>query len=350
MTKVNKLKSALILGVTGQDGALLAEELLSLGYKVYGGFRRGLSSKVWRLEELGVLDQLEMININLHEPHQVMEAITTIQPDHIYHFAGESFVSDSFHQPYSNIAANTVGTLNVLEAIRISAPDARLFFASSSEIFGGIEPGKILTEESKFLPSNPYGVSKLAAQNLVNIYRNRFGVHAVCGIMFNHTGPLRARNFVTRKITYNLARLRIDGGSAMVLGNMEACRDWGSAADYVRSMPKVLAVNAPHDFIFATGKVTSVKTFLRLAAEAAGFVPIFENEGLSSTCRDKPSGQKLAEVSERYFRVVDTPPHVGSSARLKKTIDYVGVHSIQNIAEEMMKADLDRRTDGRLNV
>jgi len=342
--------TALILGVTGQDGALLANELLAQGWRVHGGFRRGHSSKMWRLEELGILDKVDLSNINLHEPHQVIEAISTIRPDAIYHFAGESFVADSFHQPRSIIEVNVLGTLNVLEAIRIASPESRLFFASSAEIFGTADDGKLLSESDPHRPTNPYGVSKLTAQQLVGIYRERHKTHAVCGIMFNHEGPLRARNFVTRKITYNLARLRQDGGAPMQLGALNSCRDWGAASDYVAAMPLALNVATPQDYVFATGRKTSVQQFLEMAAEAAGFKPVFEGEGAAMSCRDGKSGQTLAVVSAQYFRPFDTPPLIGNPARLKKATGFTGSRELAAIAEEMVKADLHRRKNGHIHV
>ena len=341
-------RKALILGVSGQDGALLAADLLRDGWKVYGGSRRGHISKLWRLEELGIIDQVELVNINLHEPFQIMEAIGTLKPDHIYHFAGESFVADSFQQPRSVIETNVIGTLNVLEAMRISASKARLFFASSAEVFGNANGA--CDEDSPFHPINPYGVSKLTAQQMVQIYRARHGLHAVCGIMFNHEGPLRARNFVTRKITYNLARLRLDGGAPMQLGDMASGRDWGAAADYVGIMPKTLGLDAAEDFVFATGKKTSVREFLDCAAQAAGFSPVFDGEGAAMTCRDRTSNLTLATVSPKYFRPFDTAPLVGNPARLKSRTGFAGSRDVAAIAEAMVAADLDRRKNGSTNV
>lgn len=343
-------RTALILGVTGQDGALLAAELLRQGWTVRGGFRRGHATKLWRLEELGVLGKIEMININLHEPFQVIEAITAVRPDHVYHLAGESFVADSYQQPRSVIETNVLGTLNVLEALRLAAPAARLFFASSAEIFGIPQPGQLLDEDSPFRPTNPYGISKLTAQQLVGIYRERHKLHAVCGMMFNHESPLRARNFVTRKITYHLARLRLEGGPPVQLGALDSSRDWGAAADYVGALPMALDCETPMDYVFATGTKTSVREFLRLAAEAAGFNPVFEGEGVATTCRDAKTGQALAAVSAQYFRPFDTPPLIGNPARLTQATGFKGSRSVAAIAEEMVKTDMQRRKSGSTHV
>jgi GDPmannose 4,6-dehydratase len=346
----NPGKTALIFGVTGQDGALLAAALLRDGWTVHGGSRRGHVSKLWRLEELGLIDKINLVNVNLHEPYQIIEAITTLHPDHIYHLAAESFVADSFHQPHSVMSTNVVGTLNVLEAMRIAAPRAKLFFASSAEVFGTPPEAGLLDEGSALRPINPYGVSKLAAQSLVRVYRERYDLRATCGIMFNHESPLRARNFVTRKISYNLARLRLDGGPAMNLGAMDACRDWGAAADYVQAIPLTLGLDVADDFIFATGRKTSVREFLTYAATAAGYAPVFDGAGETMTCRDQKTGQALAAVSAKYFRPFDTQPLVGNPARLKQRTGFGGSRDVVAVAEDMVAADLQRRKNGAIHV
>ncbi len=346
----NAGKTAFIFGVTGQDGALVAAELLRQGWTVHGGSRRGHVSKLWRLEELGILDKVNLVNVNLLEPFQIVEALTSLRPDHIYHFAAESFVADSFHQPHSVIATNVVGTLNVLETMRIAAPGAKLFFASSAEVFGVPPATGFLDETSALQPINPYGVSKLAAQNLVKVYRERYGIHAASGIMFNHESPLRARNFVTRKISYNLARLKLAGGPPMSLGALDAARDWGAAADYARAIPLTLNLDAAEDFVFATGRKTSVKQFFEYAATAAGYDPVFEGHGVAETCRDRKTGQALAAVSEKYFRPFDTQPLVGNPARLKERTGFAGSRDAAAVAEEMVAADLKRRKDGAIHV
>jgi GDPmannose 4,6-dehydratase len=343
-------RTALILGVTGQDGALLARKLVDEGWRVRGGFRRGENTKLWRLDELGLIGKIEMINLNLHEPFQVVEAITTVRPDHIYHFAAESFVADSYHQPRTVLETNVLGTLNVLESMRLIAPEAKLFFASSSEVFGTPIEGQLLDENSSFRPINPYAISKLSAQHLVGTYRDRHKLHAVCGMMFNHESPYRARNFVTRKITYHLARLKAEGGAPVQLGSLDSCRDWGSAADYVSVLPTALDHVPPQDYVFATGRKTSVRDFLRLAAEAAGFKPEFDGEGLAATCRDGKSGQVLATVAAQYFRPFDTPPLIGNPARLKQASGFKGSRDVAVLAAEMIKSDIDRRAKGMTHV
>lgn len=343
-------KKALILGATGQDGAHLAQHLLADGWEVYGGFRRGSSNKVWRLEHLGLAGKIKLVNINIDEPFNLIDTFKQIQPDHIYHFAGESFVADSFVHPVTTFEANSLGVLYVLEAMRHTVPNARLFFASSSEVFGSAPEGALLNETSPMLPSNPYGISKMTAQHMVRMYRETYGLHASVGMLFNHEGPLRARSFVTRKITYNLARLKVHGGASIELGLFSSSRDWGSAEDYTRAMINVLNLDQPDDFIFATGKLTSVREFFLAAASAAGFDPVFEGQGKQEVCVDKSTGMQLAHVSERYFRPFDTSARAGDSAKLAQRTGWPGSRPISEIAIEMAQTDINRWKKGITNV
>ncbi|WP_417430154.1 GDP-mannose 4,6-dehydratase [Kiloniella sp.] len=345
-----KKKTALILGASGQDGALLASDLIKQGWRVVGGTRRGNTNKYWRLKELDIFQKIDWININLQEPYLVLDLIKSVKPDHLYHFAGESFVEDSFQLPANTMQTNYLGCLNVLEAVRISSPETRLFFTSSSEIFGEDVSGEGLDEDSICNPLNPYGISKLASQQLINIYRKRYGLFASCGIMFNHDGPYRARNFVTRKITYNLVRLAEENGEPMQLGNLAAERDWGMASDYVKVMPEILSLKEPQDFVFATGKLTSVKSFLVQAAEAVGFSPIFQGEGLETVCIDDKTGMRLAEISKQYFRPQETPPLRGNASKLRKHTNFKLSYQLSDIAQKMVEADTNRRMNGNIDV
>ena len=345
-----KNKTALILGVTGQDGAHIASHLLNQSYSVYGGFRRGSNTKTWRLEHLDILNQIKLVNINIDEPNHLIETIQEIKPDYIFHLAGESFVADSFAHPLTTIKANINGTVNILEAIRIVSKDTRIFFASSSEVFGNTEKGVLLNEESSLLPSNPYAISKMSAQHLVKMYRDRYGLFASIGILFNHEGPLRTRSFVTRKITYNMARLATQGGEPFELGSFDSCRDWGSAEDFTKAMILTLSSGKGDDFVFATGKLTSVRSFLKMSAEYAGFSPSFEGEGISEVCVDSRTGQKIAYLSESYFRPFDTSARLGDSSKLKKTTGWLGSRPVEKIINEMTQIDIERWEKGMTNV
>lgn len=345
-----KPRVALITGVTGQDGAHLASHLLRDGYTVYGGFRRGSSNKTWRLDYLGITRKVKLVEFQLSEPLCFIELLRDIQPDDIYCLAGESFVADSFRYPGVAVETNTHGTVNMLEAIRLMAPGARSFFASSSEIFGRSEDEDLRSETSHCRPSNPYGISKLASQHFVDVYRQRHGVFACSGILFNHEGPLRGREYVTRKITFNLARLREVGGVAFELGNLDSARDWGAAADYVEAMRAMLGMSTPADLVIASGQLTSVREFLRLAACAAGFDPVFEGAGLAETCIDRLTGMPLATVSSRYFRPLDTPPLRGDTRRIEAATPWRRTTSVETMITRMVESDIDRWKRGITNV
>ena len=343
-------KKALIIGATGQDGAHLAKHLLDDGWEVHCGFRRGSASKTWRLQELNILEQVELVNINIDEPFNLNDVLKSLQPDQIYHLAGESFVADSFIHPVTTIQANTMGTLNLLEAIRHTVPKAKLFFASSSEVFGPAPPGHTLNEKSLLKPANPYGISKMTAQELVRMYRDTYGLCATVGIMFNHEGPLRGRNFVTRKLSFNLARLKVDDEGPVELGSLSSARDWGAAEDYTRAMVDSLSLDEPDDYVFATGALTTVRDFLRFAALAAGFDPVFEGEAEHEKCIDKISGRLIAQVAERYFRPFDTSARAGDASKLKQRIQWQGSRTVEKIAAEMVLTDIERRNKGITNV
>lgn len=341
---------AFVTGVTGQDGAHLAAHLLRDGWCVYGGFRRGSSNKTWRMESLGILKKIKLIEYQLGEPQHMTEIMQDLRPDHIYHLAGDSFVADSFKYPGVTLETNTHGTLNLLEAMRINVPESRLFFASSSEIFGRSDLTEPCNETTPCFPTNPYGISKLAAQHLVRLYRESYGLFVCSGILFNHEGPLRSRQFVTRKITFNIARLKVSGGPPMQLGNIDAARDWGASQDYVEAMRAMLGQSKARDMVVASGRLTTIRDFLVTAAKVAGYDPVFEGNGLEEICVDRKSGVRLAEVSERYFRPHDTPSLVGDPAFLESTTGWRREQSLDEMVTEMVRADIDRWKKGVTNV
>lgn len=344
---MSRSKTALITGVTGQDGAYLAAQLLAEGWKVYGGHRRCSSGTVWRLEYLGITSQVSLTECQITEAQNLIQVVQEIQPSHIFHLAGESFVADSFKYPGLTTDVNIHGAINVLEAVRLVSPATRVFCASSSEIFGTSDDGtSTVNETSEFKPVNPYAISKLAAFNFVRLYRKRYGMYACSGILFNHESPLRSRSFVTRKITFNLARLKVQGGPAIELGNLNSARDWGSASDYVTAMRLMSAIERPTDLIIATGRVATVRDFFRKAAIAAGFAPVFEGEGIDEVCVDHNSNLLLARVSEKYFRPLDTPPLVGDVTQIKKLTGWNSSQTMENLINEMVAADVDRWKSG----
>ncbi len=342
---------AFISGVTGQDGAYLADLLLNDGYIVYGGFRRGTFNKTWRTDYLDITEKINLVEFHLNEPRNVIEILQDIQPDEIYNLAGESFVADSFKYPDITLEANVHGTLNILEAARIVSPNSRMFFASSSEIFGrNSEVSSLLDERSPFQPVNPYAISKLSADYFVKLYREQYGLFACSGILFNHESPLRGRQFVTRKISYNIARLKNSDGNPIELGDLNAARDWGSAIDYVDAMRLMLKTDVPDDFVISTGKLSSVRELLSLAASAAGFDPVFEGKGRTEICIDKISGRVLAKVSDRYFRPHDTSPLAGDPSKIMSVTGWRKIRDFPQIVDEMVSEDIKRWKVGKIDV
>lgn len=343
-------KVAFITGVTGQDGALLASHLLRDGWDVYGGFRRGSSNKTWRMEALNIHKKVKLVECQLSELQNIVEILQTIRPDHVYNLAGESFVADSFRYPNVALDVNTHGTLNILQAARLAMPDSRYFFASSSEVYGRSTISSACDEATPCHPSNPYGISKLAAQNFVRLYRETYGLFACSGILFNHESFLRGREFVTRKITYNLARLKIHGGSPIDLGNMTAARDWGAATDYVQAMHAMLNSANACDMVIASGLQTTVRDFFKLAASAAGFDPLFQGDDISEICIDRKSGLLLCQVSKKYFRPYDTPSRCGDSSLIERETGWRRTTSLATMVEDMVHQDIIRWKTGVTNV
>ncbi len=336
------LKTAVIIGVAGQDGALLAAHLLESGWQVTGSVRDNKKSSLWRLDELGITDRIELFGIRLDDVTQIADELRRLRPTHIFHLAAESYMVSASRSPNATINVNTLGTLNVLQAMQIAVPDARFFNASSSEIFHPAIYGKLLNENSPVRPENAYAVSKAAAQSLVDIYRTQNGLHALSGILFNHESSLRACHFVTRKIAYNISRLKIEGGPPMELGSFNSARDWGAASEYVRLMPQILDAAPQQNYVIATGKATSIREFLVYAGQAAGFDPVFDGEAECEICVDKRHGSKLAIVSPKYYRSNDTSCRVGDATRLRGCIDFPVFQSVEEIAGAMVRSDIIR--------
>ena len=348
--KNNNKSVAFVAGITGQDGAHLADLLLRKGYEVYGGFRRGGFNKMWRLDFLGIKDKVNFVEFQLDEPQRIIDIFKKIQPDEIYNLAGESFVADSFNYPNHTMEINAAGVVNLLEAVRLICPKSKIFTASSAEVFGYASESGGLTEESIRKPCNPYAISKLTADNFVRLYREKYGLFACSGILFNHEGPLRSRHFVTRKITFNMVRMKMGDLKNFELGGLSASRDWGSARDYVCAMKLMLEADAPEDFVISSGKLTSVRQFLEISAKSVGFDPVFEGSNEQEVCFDKSSGILLAKVSPKYYRPFDTPPMLGDSYLIKKRLGWQAKDTVANIVGSMVEADLFRRKEGLTDV
>ena len=320
------MPTALITGVTGQDGAYLAQLLLNQGYRVVGLMRRSASSDVIgeRLRWLGILGDVEMVDGNLTDISSLIRVIQEHKPDEIYNLAAQSFVAASWHQPLLTGTVTALGAGNVLEAVRLVRPEARVYQASSSEMFGMIQEPR-QSERTPFYPRSPYGVAKLYAHWMTVNYRESFGLHASSGILFNHESPLRGIEFVTRKVTDGVARIKLGLADHLPLGNLDARRDWGHARDYVRAMHLMLQQNQADDYVIATGATTSIREFCRIA---------FAHVGLDY--EDK------VRTDPRFIRPAEVDVLLGDSAKARQALGWQPEIPLPDMIAEMVDADLAR--------
>jgi GDPmannose 4,6-dehydratase len=329
MENIMTSKKAFITGVTGQDGAYLSRLLLEKGYEVHGLLRRSASSDVVgeRLRWLGVDGRITLHDGNLSDISSLIRIIGEISPDEIYNLAAQSFVKSSWQQPILTGSITGLGATHLLEAVRLTAPKARYYQASSSEMYGLIQE-KVQSEKTPFYPRSPYAVAKLYAHWMTVNYRESFGMHASNGILFNHESPLRGIEFVTRKITDGVARIHLRLTDKLSLGNLDACRDWGHARDYVEAMWLMLQQDKPDDYVVATGRTSSVKEFCRLA---------FAHVGL------KPEDHVV--VDPRYMRPAEVDVLLGDPAKAKEKLGWTATTALEGLVAEMVDADIARWSD-----
>jgi GDPmannose 4,6-dehydratase len=317
---------ALITGVTGQDGAYLSKFLLDKGYEVHGLLRRSASADVMdsRARWLGIADRLIMHDANLTDLSSLIRVMSEIKPSEIYNLGAQSFVKSSWQQPYLTGLVTGLGVTNMLEAMRQVVPEARFYQASSSEMFGMIQD-PIQTEVTKFYPRSPYAVAKLYGHWMTINYRESFGIHASNGILFNHESPLRGVEFVTRKITDGVARIKLGLKKELALGNLDAKRDWGHARDYVKAMWLMLQQNSPDDYVVATGRTTSVRDFCELAFQYVGLVP-----------------DDFVVVDKRFLRPAEVDLLLGDPTKAKNRLGWSPETRLEDLVAEMVEADLER--------
>jgi GDPmannose 4,6-dehydratase len=320
------MPTALITGVTGQDGAYLSQFLLEKGYRVVGLMRRSASSDVIgeRLRWLGVLDKVELRDGNLTDLSSLIRIMEGVRPDEVYNLAAQSFVAASWQQPLLTGAVTGLGAANVLEAVRIAAPKARFYQASSSEMFGLIQEPR-QNERTPFYPRSPYAAAKLYAHWMTVNYRESFGLHASSGILFNHESPLRGIEFVTRKVTDGVARIKLGLADTLSLGNLDAKRDWGHARDYVRAMWLMLQQDQPDDYVIATGETHSIRTLCELAFGHAGL-----------------GWQDHVRVAEGLKRPAEVDVLLGDASKARERLGWTPEVDLQGLVAEMVEADLAR--------
>ncbi|MCK0163736.1 GDP-mannose 4,6-dehydratase [Marinobacter sp. S6332] len=341
------MKKALITGVTGQDGAYLAELLLNKGYQVYGAYRRTSSVNFWRLQELGIDTHpaLHLVEFDLTDLGGAIRLLQSTGVEEVYNLAAQSFVGVSFDQPITTGEITGIGAVNLLEAIRIVNPAIRFYQASTSEMFGKVQ-AMPQTESTPFYPRSPYGVAKLYAHWMTVNYRESHGIFGSSGILFNHESPLRGREFVTRKITDGIARIATGNLDKLELGNLDARRDWGYAKDYVEGMWRILQAPEPDTFVLATNRTETVRDFVTMAARAASLNITWEGEGEGEQGIDSASGRVLVSVNPEFYRPAEVDLLIGDATKAKEQLGWQATTSLEDLCNMMVKADLNRVESG----
>ena len=340
-------KTALITGVTGQDGAYLSRLLIDKGYRVVGATRRASTLNLPRLASFGLVNEMELVTLDVQDFTSIMRLLADVRPDEIYHLGGQSSVQVSFQQPLYTAETSGQSALRFLEAIAMAAPQAKLFHASSSEIFGKNARG-IVDEATDTHPASPYGVAKLFAHWSVVNFREAKGLHAGSGILFNHESPLRGMDFVTRKITASLAQIASGGQQILMLGNLDNARDWGFAGDYVEAMWLMLQQDEGDDYVISSGETHTVKEFVSMAAAAMDLQIEFEGAGLETKGVDKKTGRQLIGVSADFYRPSEPDPLIGNAAKARQKLNWQPKVSFERLVTMMAESDLERARNGQV--
>ncbi|WAT03001.1 GDP-mannose 4,6-dehydratase [Rouxiella chamberiensis] len=340
-------KVAIITGITGQDGAYLAELLLEKGYTVYGTYRRTSSVNFWRIEELGIKGNpnLHLTEYDLTDLSASIRLLQNTGATEVYNLAAQSFVGVSFEQPITTAEITGLGAVNLLEAIRIVNPKARFYQASTSEMFGEVQaiPQK---EDTPFYPRSPYGVAKLYAHWMTINYRESYDIFASSGILFNHESPLRGQEFVTRKITDSVAKIHLGKLDVLELGNMDAKRDWGFAKEYVEGMWRMLQADKPDTFVLATNRTETVRDFVSMAFKAAGITLRFEGENENEVGIDTATNKTLVKVNPKFYRPAEVELLIGDPAKAKEVLGWEPKTNLEQLCKMMVEEDLRRNKQG----
>ncbi len=340
-------KKALITGITGQDGSYLAELLLSKGYEVHGIKRRSSSFNTARIDHIYEDFHKEDARFFLHygdmtDTLNLVSLLQKIEPDEVYNLAAQSHVKVSWDCPEFTADTNAMGTLRLLESLRVTGLDktTRFYQASTSELYGKIQE-KIQNEKTPFYPRSPYGVAKLYGYWITVNYRESFGMFASNGILFNHESPRRGETFVTRKITMAAARIKVGLQEKLYLGNLNSKRDWGHARDYVEGMWRILQHEKPDDFVLATGRTTSIRDFVKMTFKHLDMDIEFKGKGVNEKGIDKKTGKVVVEVDPRYFRPAEVDVLLGDASKAKKLLKWKPKTSLENLCKEMVENDFE---------
>jgi len=334
-------KTALITGISGQDGAYLSKLLLEKGYKVIGGDRRTSRGSLWRLEELGIRDDILITDFELAEFTNIYRVIEKFSPNEVYNLAAQSFVGASFELPTMTADITGLGVCRLLECIRKINPDIKFYQASSSEMFGKVKNQK-QNENTIFNPRSPYAVSKVFGHHMTVNYRESYNLFAVSGIVFNHESPLRGEEFVTRKITSGLSRIKLGHQNVLELGNLDAKRDWGFAGDFVEGMWGMLQLPKPQDFVLATGETHSVREFVELAAKNLDINLEWRGSGDQTIGMDVKTGKTIIKINPLYYRPAEVDYLSGDYKRAKEILGWQPKVSFTDLVDLMVQFDFER--------
>ena len=340
-------KRAIVTGITGQDGAYLAELLLNKGYVVYGTYRRTSSVNFWRIEELGIQKNpdLHLVEYDLTDLGSSLTLVREAEPDEIYNLAAQSFVGVSFNQPAATAQITGIGALHLLEAIRLTNPKIRFYQASTSEMFGKVQAIPQV-EDTPFYPRSPYGVAKLYAHWMTVNYRESYDIFGSSGILFNHESPLRGREFVTRKITDSVAKIKLGQLDVVELGNLDAKRDWGFAKEYVEGMWRMLQADEPDTFVLATNRTETVRDFVRMAFKGAGIEVDFKGSAEKELAVDTATGKTVMRINPKFYRPAEVELLIGDPAKAKAKLGWEPRTTLEQLCQMMVEADLRRNTQG----
>ncbi|MCI6873565.1 GDPmannose 4,6-dehydratase [Hallerella succinigenes] len=339
------MKNALITGITGQDGSYLAELLLEKGYKVYGLVRRKSKLDFNNAEHLK--GKVEFIFGDMTDSASLLRAMEIAKPDEIYNLAAQSFVTTSWETPLSTADINAIGVTKLLEAVRLVKPETRVYQASTSEMFGKVQAVP-QNETTPFYPRSPYGVSKLYGHWIIKNYRESYGMFACSGILFNHESERRGAEFVTRKITISVAKIKAGLQECVELGNLNASRDWGHSADYVRAMWLMLQQDVADDYVVASGETHTVRDFVTLAFRAAGMELEFHGEGEKEYATLQGTDRVLVKVNPKFFRPAEVDLLIGDASKAKKVLGWEPKISYADLVKRMVESDMKLLAEGKI--
>jgi len=341
------MKKAIVTGITGQDGAYLAELLLEKGYEVYGTYRRTASVNFWRIEELGIKNHphLNLIEYDLTDASNSIRMVADIEPDEVYNLAAQSFVGVSFEQPLATAHITGLGCAHLLEAIRIVNPKIKFYQASTSEMFGDVQEIP-QTEKTPFWPRSPYGAAKMYAHWMVVNYRESYDMFATSGILFNHESPLRGLEFVTRKITDSVAKIKLGKLEYMELGNLDAKRDWGYAKDYVKGMYLMLQAKKADTYVLATNRTETVRDFVKMAFKSVGITLEFQGKGENEIAIDNATGKTVVKINPKFYRPAEVDLLIGNPQKAKDELGWEPECTLEELCDMMVQADIKRNETG----